>query len=407
METVHEFYRNWMENRHELDFDIDGVVIKIDDFALRERLGSTSKAPRWAAAWKFPAREAITLLASVDFQVGRTGLITPVANLSPINIGGVLVRRATLHNFDEIGRLDLKVGDSVKVIRAGDVIPKVVDVIRGKRPSGAADITPPGACPFCHEPLKREEIYIRCVNPGCEEKKREALKFFVSKDAMDIEFFGPELITRLYRAGKLRSFPDIFRLTREDLLGVERMGGKLADKIIESINGRRTVSLSHFLKSLGIRNVGEHIAKVLAKAVKKLDRFYEMEIDELMKINEVGPGVAESVREFFNNGESAGLVRDMLAAGVDVSEEAGDGPVLEGIGGKTFVFTGTLQRLSRREAEDLVEKRGGRASGSVSKKTDYVVAGESPGSKADNARKLGVKIISEEEFIRMTGGDKW
>ena len=239
-----EFHNYWNDNRHNLDFDIDGIVVKVADFALRDKLGFTSKNPKWAAAWKFPAKEAITVLESVDFQVGRTGLITPVANLHPINIGGVLVKRATLHNFNEITRLDIKIGDSVCVKRAGDVIPKVTDVIIEKRPGNAMDIKTPEKCPSCGNKLVNEEIYIRCVNPDCEAIKLETLKFFVSKSAMDIESFGPELVMRLYNADIVKSIPDIFKLKKDDLLQVERMGDILADKILSAIEKRKVIPLS-------------------------------------------------------------------------------------------------------------------------------------------------------------------
>lgn len=403
VESVISFYRRWIENRHELDFDIDGVVVKIDEFTLRDRLGVTSKAPRWAAAWKFPAREAVTVLVSVDCQVGRTGLVTPVANLHPINIGGVLVKRATLHNFDEVERLGIMIGDSIKVIRAGDVIPKVVQVLEDRRPSNAEPIRPPERCPSCNWVLRKEEIYIRCVNDQCEGKRLEILKFFVSKDAMDIEFFGPELVQRLSRAGKVSSPADIFKLKTEDLLQVERMGEKIAEKVLDSINKRKVVSLAFLLRSLGIRNVGDHLAKVIARGAGTLERLSRMGVEELVRINEVGPGVAESVFEFFRNPGNLKMIQEMMKAGVRIAEET---PVEESrpeVSGKTFVVTGTLKRCSRKEAEDLIERAGGRATGSISKKTDYIVAGESPGSKLDRARELGVTILTEDDFLKMVG----
>ena len=403
IESVIGFYRRWMENRHELDFDIDGVVVKIDDFSLRDRLGVTSKAPRWATAWKFPAREAITVLLSVDCQIGRTGLVTPVANLHPINIGGVLVKRATLHNFDEVERLGIMIGDSIKVIRAGDVIPKVVQVLEDRRPFNAEHVRPPERCPSCNSVLRKEEIYIRCVNDQCEGKRLEVLKFFVSKDAMDMEFFGPELVQRLYRAGKVNSPADIFKLKAEDLLQVERMGEKIAEKILDSINKRKVISLAFLLRSLGIRNVGDHLAKVIARGAGTLERLSRMGVEELMSMNEVGPGVAESVYAFFRNPGNASMIQDMMKAGVRIAEEAPGDESRPEISGKTFVVTGTLKRYSRKEAEDLIEKAGGRASGSVSKKTDYIVAGESPGSKFERGRELGVTILTEEDFMKMVG----
>jgi DNA ligase (NAD+) len=402
---VKEFYGRWLENRHTLDFDIDGVVVKVNDFRLRERLGATSKAPRWAAAWKFPAREAITELESVDFQVGRSGIITPVANLKPINIGGVIVKRATLHNFKEVERLGVRIGDRIRVIRAGDVIPKVVERAGGKEGSAGAGITPPDRCPSCGSALKQEEIYLRCVNPACESKRLEMFKFFVSKGGMDMEFFGPELVNRLYNKGTVASLADIFKIDRDDLLRVERMGDKLADKVLESINNRRRVPLSRLLQSLGIRNVGEHIARVIAAQVKSLERLRAMSVDDLMKIHEIGPGVAESVYGFFHDDKTILLLADMRDAGLVVEDEKSGPPPESPLAGKTFVVTGTLSRFSRKEADDMIRRLGGRAAGSVSAKTDYLIAGTGPGSKLDKALELNIPVLSEEEFITLTGGD--
>ncbi len=395
------FYHHWMENRHELDFDIDGIVVKVSSFEYQRRLGATSKAPRWATAWKFPAREALSVLESVDFQVGRTGVVTPVGNLSPINIGGVVVKRATLHNFDEIKRLDLRIGDTVKVKRAGDVIPKVIETVKHPE-NGGEKILPPENCPSCKSKLVFEDIFIRCINPSCPAIKLEYLKFFVSKDGMDIEFFGPELVQRLYDAGKLSNASDVYRLTKEDLLGIERMGDKIAEKILASIDGRRKIGLAHFLRSLGMRNVGDHLAKVIARAAGTLARLMRMTREELMDIREIGPGVAESVYEFFH-GDGETLVRDIISLGVEIQPEEEISALASDIAGKTFVFTGALKKFTREEAEALVESRGGRAASSVSRKTDFVVAGEAAGSKLEKARSLGVKVITEDEFIKMAG----
>ena len=409
IDKITEFYEYWLENRHLLDFDVDGVVIKVNDFIFRDKLGATSKAPRWATAWKFPAKEAVTVLDSVDFQVGRTGIITPVANLGPINIGGVVVKRATLHNFNEIKRLGIKIGDTVKIKRAGDVIPKIIEVIdkksKSKKNSGA-EIDPPEKCPSCNAVLHEEDIYLRCVNPVCESIQLENLKFFTSKDGMDIEFFGPEKVAQLFRNGFLKDISDLYRITKEDLMKIERMGDKLADKILDSINKRRSVSLSHFLKSLGIRNVGEYIAGVISRNAGSLEKIYELSVDELISIKEVGPGVARSLCEFFHDKNSSEIINRLLENGVVVNNEAVIESVESSINGKTFVITGSLESYSRKEMEKLISGHGGRASGSVSKKTDYVIAGESPGSKLAKAKELGVAIINELELIRMIGKEE-
>ncbi|MFC1669041.1 NAD-dependent DNA ligase LigA [Spirochaetota bacterium] len=403
IDRVKTFYNFWLENRHTLDFDVDGIVIKVDDFNLREKLGATSKAPRWATAWKFPAKEAVTVLTSVDLQVGRTGIITPVANLSPINIGGVVVKRATLHNFREVERLGVRLGDTVKIKRAGDVIPKIVDVLeKGKESKGKdGDILPPEKCPACNEKLQKEDIYLRCVNRDCESILLENLKFFVSKDGMDIEYFGPEKVIQLYNIGKIKNIADYYSLTKEDLMMIDRMGDKLANKMLDSINNRREISLSHFLKSLGIRNVGEYVSRVIAKNVVSLERMNKMTVEDLMDIHEVGPGVAQSIHDFFHWENNLSFINGMIKNGVIIKDEVPGTEEDTPFAGKTFVVTGTLENYSRKEAESIIIDNGGRVSGSVSKKTDFVLAGQSPGSKMAKGEKLGVKIIDEGEFAKM------
>ncbi len=400
VEEIQAFHAHWYEHRHELEFDIDGVVVKASDFAVREAMGATSKAPRWAAAWKFPSAEAVTLLESVEFSIGRTGVVTPVANLRPINIGGVMVKRATLHNFSEVKRLGVKTGDTVTVKRAGDVIPKITSVHQAQE--GGGGIVAPERCPSCGTQLRQEDIFLRCVNRDCETVRVERLKFFVSKDGMDIEYFGPELINRLFAAGLVATAADIYGLTRENLLGLERMGEKLADKILESIGSRRRVPLSHFIKAMGIKNVGEHIARVIARKAKTLETLISMTMEDLKGIHEVGPQVAESVYGFFHDDPAMSDIARMRERGFSVSDE--EGPSEESaFAGKTFVFTGTLAKRTRKECEKMVTDRGGRAAGSVSAKTDFVVAGESAGSKLKKAQELGIAVLSEDEFIEMTG----
>ena len=404
IDTVRNFYERMLERRHKLGFDIDGIVIKINDFALRDEIGYTTKAPKWATAWKFPAIEALTQLVSVDYQVGRTGIVTPVANLAPINIGGVIVKRATLHNFSEVKNLGIKIGDVVKVIRSGDVIPKIIETQGSSLNGVGEDIVPPVNCPVCGSLLSQENIFYRCVNRNCAAIGDGSLKFFVSKDGLDIEFFGPELIVRLTDAGKIVNIADIFALTKDDLLSVERMGEKLADKIIDSINKKRSLTLSQFLRSLGIRNVGGHVASVIASYAVSLGKLSVMNKEELMAINEVGPEVAGSVYDFFHDADSKSLVEAILKNGVIVLDEPKKTAesINTSFAGKTFVVTGTLASMARKEAEDLIEHLGGKATGSVSKKTNFVLAGESPGSKLERARELGITVLTEEEFIAMT-----
>lgn len=402
VDDVVSFYHHWLAHRHELPYDIDGIVIKINEYTRRDEMGETSKAPRWALAWKFPAREAITRLIDVQVQVGRTGVVTPVAHLSPINIGGVVVKRASLHNFDEIDRLGIATGDSVRVIRAGDVIPKVQGVF--EEGSSRTPVTVPESCPSCGEALQREDVYYRCVNPACPAIVRETLAFFVSKDGMDIEFFGPELVRRLYDAGKLRDIPDIYRLDLDTLVSMERMGEKAGERILASIDERRRVPLHRLLRSLGIRNVGDHIARVLARYAGTLDGLRAMSEEELRAIHEIGPGVASSLYGFLHSERGIGILDGLFNAGFSIEEEDTSN-IQDTLTGKTVVFTGTLEKLSRTEAKELVESLGGRASSSVSSKTDFCVAGPGSGSKEEKARSLGVPVLTEDEFMKLIGRD--
>jgi DNA ligase (NAD+) len=400
-DTVADFFRYWSENRYTLGFDIDGVVVKINDLAIREKAGYTSKAPKGAVAWKFPASEAITELKSVEASLGRTGVITPVANLSPINIGGVLVKRATLHNYKEIERLDVMIGDHVKVIRAGDVIPKIIESMKEKRSGTEMRIDIPDRCPSCGSVLVQEDIFLRCGNNTCEGKQYEQLLYFVSKDGMDIEYFGPELIRRLYDAKKISSPADIFAIRKTDLLELDRMGDILADKIISSIDARRKIELFRLIRSLGIRNVGDHVAKILSRNLMSYDKVCTASVEEMKSIHEIGPGVADSVRKYFDDQANTVMINQMLRNGVEILPDESGKDTAGKFSGMTFVFTGSLSRFTREEGESIVEDLGGRASSSVSKKTSYVVAGDNAGSKLDKAKSLGITVLSEDEFADM------
>jgi len=397
-----EFYTRFRDSRYSLDYDIDGLVIKVDTLRDQKALGSTSKTPRWATAWKFPPQEAVTRLESVDCQVGRTGIVTPVANLRPINIGGVMVKRATLHNYAEVRRLEIKTGDLVTVIRSGDVIPKIISRVEHDEKTELKEIIEPVHCPSCNSNLVKEEIYMRCENPLCPAIRFENLKFFVSKGGADIEYFGPELIVRLQEAGLVNDIADIYNLKKEDLLGLERMGDILADKIIESIAARRRMPLSVFLRSLGIRNAGGHLSRVIAGHTKTLEALRTMSEEELIDIHEVGPEVARSVYSFFHAKETLELVEKMLDRGLEIVKEEVE-LSSELLADKTLVVTGTMTAFSRKEMEKMIADNGGRASGSVSKKTDYLVAGASAGSKLQKAKDLGVPVLSETEFLKMLG----
>jgi DNA ligase (NAD+) len=401
LEKIKSFFKQWRDHRYELTFDIDGVVVKVSDFALRETIGVTSKAPRWAAAWKFPAREAITQIVSVEHSLGRTGVVTPVANLKPINIGGVLVKRATLHNYKEIERLGVAIGDHVKVIRAGDVIPKIIEVVNDQSNDTREAIALPSSCPSCAHTLEQEDIFLRCTNVNCEGKLFENLLFFVSKDGIDIEYFGPELVKRLYDKGIVHDISDIYKITRDDLLSLERMGDILADKILASIDGRRSVTLSHFLRSIGIRNVGDHVAKIIAASLRSLDALLRADENDLVSIHEVGPIVASYVVSYFKNEDNRRKIDRLLKNGLVVADEIVVSSENKPFENMTFVFTGSLEIYTREDAEKIVEDLGGRASGSVSKKTSIVVAGPGAGSKQKKAEELGIRIINESEFQNM------
>ena len=393
------------KRRETLPFEIDGVVVKVNDIALQEELGMVSRSPRWAIALKFPPRQEQTVVEEIGLQVGRTGAITPVAHLRPVVVSGVTVSRASLHNWDEIARLDIRVGDHVVVERAGDVIPDVVRVLKNKRTGREQQITLPAECPACNAPVCKnpDEVVPRCNNPHCPAQLIESFKHFVSRDAMDIESLGEKQLAQLLKAGKIKDFADLYLLSKTDLFAMERMGDTLAEKLLRSIAASKTRPLSRLLYGLGIRHVGRNTARILAKRFASLDDLARAGGEQLLAIHEIGDKVAESVVDYFNDPEKKLLLAKLQEAGVEPQGELviqKDGP----LAGKTFVITGTLSRWSRKKAEELVEQLGGRASGSVSKKTDYVVAGENAGSKLDKAQKLGIEILDEQAFAKLTGG---
>ena len=395
-------YNNLLTRRDSLPFEIDGMVVKVNKLALQQELGSLSRTPRWAVAFKFPPRQEETVLEGVGLQVGRTGAITPVAHLRPVNVSGVTVSRASLHNWDEITRLDIRIGDTVLVERAGDVIPDVVRVLTDRRTGSEQPIDMPTECPDCGAPVskKEDEVVPRCTNRHCPSQTIERLKHFVSRNAMDIEGLGEKQLLQLIDLGKVKTVADLYRLHKEDLFSMERMGDVLADKLLLAIEQSKTRPLSRLLFGLGIRHVGQHTAKILAKRFSSLDTLARAEANNLRTIHEIGDKVADSVVDFFADPGNRLLLDQLEELGVNPTEEAvvqQDGPLT----GKTLVITGTLERMSRKQAEDLIERLGGRASGSVSKKTDYVVAGPGAGSKLDKAQKLGVNILSEDDFIQM------
>ncbi len=403
-DAVVETFNDLQSRRDALPFEIDGVVVKVNDRALQEELGMVSRSPRWAIALKFPPRQEQTIVEDISLQVGRTGAITPVAHLRPVIVSGVTVSRASLHNWDEIERLDIRVGDHVIVERAGDVIPDVVKVLTEQRAGKERQIPLPTECPECNTLVQKnpDEVVPRCINPQCPAQVIERFKHFVSRDAMDIESLGVKQLAQLLATGKIKDVADLYLLNKADMFAMERMGDILAEKLLRSIEASKTQPLSRLLFGLGIRHVGRNTAKILAKRFASLDDLASCSVEQLLAIHEIGDKVAESIVDYFSNPEKVLLLEKLKQAGVDPRGEViiqQDGPLT----GKTFVITGTLSKWSRKEAEELVEQLGGRASGSVSKKTDYVVAGDNAGSKLAKAEELGVEALNEATFAKMVG----
>jgi DNA ligase (NAD+) len=401
---VWKFIRSWEGKRESLPYEIDGIVIKVDRTAWQRELGFTGKAPRWAIAYKYAARGGVTQIENIVPQVGRTGKLTPVAWLKPVPIGGTTVSRATLHNMDEIARLGVKIGDWVEVERGGDVIPKVVKVVEdGEHARGKNEFQMPEHCPVCGGNVVRTEGEAdhRCVNANCPAKLQGTILHFASRHVMDIDGLGESLVNQLTEKGLVKNVADLYRLTKKDLLGLERIGEKTADNVLGEIADSKKSSLERVIFGLGIRFVGERTAKFLAEHFGSLDAIMNASAEELEEVNEVGPRIAQSIAEFFADEHNRKLVTDLRKAGLTFTgQKKQKGTKLAG---KTFVLTGTLERHTRDEAKNMIEDAGGRVSGSVSKKTDYVVAGSDAGSKLDKARELGVIVIDEEELERLAG----
>lgn len=395
-------YQQLLERRERLKYEIDGMVVKVNRRDLQMELGKKSRTPRWAIACKFPPRQADTVLESVRLQVGRTGAVTPVANLIPVNVGGVNVSSASLHNWDEIERLDARIGDTVIIERAGDVIPAVVRVVKEKR-CGAEQVIPrPTHCPVCNSPLVQEdnEVVPRCQGLDCPARLKESLKHYCSRGSMDIQGMGDRYVDQLLRLQLVGSIADLYRLQKEDLFQFERMGDKLADNLLAAIAGSKNRPLANLIYALGIRHVGSHTARLLAQQFGSLDKLAGAAYDTLISIHEIGPQVAGSIVNFFAAEKNCALLADLMELGV-VPPSENRQPTGKRLEGKTIVLTGSLERFTRKEGEELIMQQGGRASGSVSSKTDYVVAGPGAGSKLDKARSLGVTVLTEDEFLEL------
>lgn len=399
------FCKDWHQKREELPYTIDGIVIKVNSLDYQKTLGYISRSPRWAVAYKLPSTEATTVVKDILVNVGRTGALTPVAILGPVSIDGTVVSRATLHNEDEIRRKDIRIGDTVVVHRAGQVIPEVISAVMSLRTGKEKPFVMPDRCPECGSEVYRPpgEAVARCIGASCPAQVREHLRHFCSRRAMDIQGFGDALVEQLVEEGLVRDVADLYYLSLDDLLPLERMGKTLAQKLLRHIEDSKNNHLRRVIFALGIRHVGEHLAEVLADHYPDLSMLMRAREEELMGIPEIGPEIAESIVAWFGREKNREIIKKLESAGVRLkASEKKVESALEAFKGKTFVFTGTLSSLSRDEAEDLVKRFGGKTSSSVSSKTDYAVVGSDPGSKYAKAKTLGVKILSEQEFLEMT-----
>ena len=407
-EKVKEFIEAWREKRRELDFETDGVVIKVDDRALQERLGSTAKSPRWAVAFKYPPEEKTTLVEDISVQVGRTGILTPVARLSPVQLAGTTVKRATLHNYEDLSRKDVRRGDTVVVEKGGDVIPKVVRVILEKRPVGSRPFEMPSRCPVCGDPVSREpgEVATRCVNPACPAVVREALRHFCSRRAMNIEGLGDKLVDQLVRAGLLTDVASIYDLESRNLVELERWGEKSAGNLLAEIEKSKENDLSRLVFGLGLRHVGEKAARILAERFATLDALAAASEDELQRAEEIGPSTAAAVAAYFRHPRHRELIEKLRRHGVNFASRGPTRPKAGSLSGKTVVVTGALPGISREQATERLSAAGAKVTGSVSRKTDFLLAGEEAGSKLEKARALGVRVVGWDEIEEMIEGLK-
>jgi len=395
----------WLTHRGEVDYETDGMVVKVDELGLRQELGATSKYPRWCIAYKYAAEQAQTVLRAVDLQVGRLGTVTPVARLDPVQLAGTTVSNASLHNFDQIARLDVRVGDTVIVEKAGEIIPQVVQVVHAKRPADARAVRPPAKCPCCGGQVQRDEggVHLRCVDPQCPAQIREGLKFFAGRDQMDIDHLGPAIIDQLVSKGMVGHFADLYSLQAGPLAELERLAERSAANLVAAIEASKSRGLARVLAALGIRHVGGRAAEVLAEHFGSIDELTAASVEQLTDIDEIGPVIAASVHEFLHSARGRQTVGELKEAGVRMTARRRAARRAPTLAGKTVVVSGALEHFTRSEAENAVKQAGGRAASSVSKKTDFVVVGESPGAKADKARQLGVEIIDEAEFRRRLG----
>ncbi|GGI17743.1 NAD-dependent DNA ligase LigA [Gottfriedia solisilvae] len=405
IDEVIEYIENWKEKRPTLPYEIDGIVIKVDEYSTQKKLGTTAKVPRWAIAFKFPAEEVITKLVDIELSVGRTGVVTPTAILEPVRVAGTVVKRASLHNEDLIKEKDIRIGDTVVIRKAGDIIPEVVNVLLDRRTGEEQPFSMPTHCPSCEHELVRiaGEVALRCVNPFCPSQIREGLIHFASRDAMNIDGLGERVVAQLFEAKLITTFTDLYKLTKEQLLSLERFGEKSADKLISAIHISKENSLEKLLFGLGIRHVGAKAAKTLAQHFHSIDQLMAASVEEIRTINEIGDKMAQSINEYFSKDEVKELIETFKTLGVNTEYK---GILIENIdtnslfAGKTVVLTGKLEQMTRSEAKKQLEALGAKVAGSVSKSTDLVIAGEAAGSKLDAARKLNIEVWDEERMIK-------
>lgn len=410
-DSIHEvvtYCESWDKRRIDLPYETDGMVIKVNDLEQRRRLGATSKAPRWVVAYKFAAEQALTKLLTIEVSVGKTGTLTPVAHLEPVQLAGTTVKRASLHNADEIARKDIRVGDMVMVEKAGEIIPYVIRSESSARKGDEKVFHFPKKCPVCGSPVEREEgeAAYRCTGINCPAQLKEKLRFYAHRNAMDIEGLGEALVHQLVDAGLVRTIPDLYRLKMEPLLDLERMGKKSAQNLLDGIEASKPRGLAKVLTGLGILHVGERMAEILAEEFGNIDDLMTASAERLARIKGVGPILAESISKTFHNPDTRKIIEDLRAQGVKLNQDRKPTPAQVGgtdLTGKSFVVTGTLEHFSRDEIEGLIKQLGGKATGSVSKKTDYVVVGENAGSKLDKAQELGIKTLTEAEFEKLVG----
>ncbi len=403
LEEVERFYREWLERRDDLDYEVDGCVVKVDPVALQTRAGATARAPRWACAYKFPPRQATTRVTSIEVQVGRTGALTPVAVLEPVLLAGSTISRCTLHNEDEIRRKDVRVGDCVLIEKGGDVIPKVVKVIAEDDRRRGEPFAMPDHCPVCGSEVVRpeDEVIHRCLNASCPARLKESLLHFVRRDAMDIEGIGEALVDQLIARKMVREIADIYNLTAVALAGLERMGERSAANLMAQIERSRSVPFERVIHALGVRFVGERTARLLAEAFPSMELLRAAAQEELMKVHDIGERVAASVRQFFERAENRTLLDRLAAAGLAMKGEAPRKRVVGPFSGRSCVITGCIEGYSRTLIREILRAQGARVTESVSKKTDCLIYGADPGSKLDKATRLGIELVDAETFRRL------